>query len=581
MKASQHARTKPLKSSGLGSLSLPDEVFVWRRQLVHDTLRAAVIFSTLALIAGSIYAFISKSYWVIPLYALAYIGILLVTFLKRIPYWVQASTLIGLVYFVGVLDLIDSGRGGDGRVLLLAVPALAGLMFGRREGILALVVDVVTLLVFGWAYSSHLLSIPIEKQANTANPAAWLSNTIVLLMLGSLLVASQSFLVPRLALALKHSRKVVKELDSAQYTLREQAEGLKEANRMLSKRTQVLEATAQLAREAVSVSDMQEMLDKVVRLVGEHFDYYHAGVFLINPSKEWADLKAASSEGGKRMLARAHRLRVNQEGIVGYVTGKGEARIALDVGSDAVYFDNPDLPDTRSEMALPLRVHNEIIGALDVQSTEPNAFSEDDVGLLQIIADQVSMLVSNLQLYQQAQENLEAERNIYRTISQAKWQELLRSRPMSGYVCNEDGTFPLTSVAQAPVPGDDRLQVVKIPIQLRGQVLGAVEARKAMDQSWTKEEVHMMETLVDQLSTALESARLFQETQRRAERERLAGEITAKVRASNDPQTIMQTAVRELRQALQANRVQVLVQSENTKPASMNSQGNGESHLGE
>jgi GAF domain-containing protein len=262
------------------------------------------------------------------------------------------------------------------------------------------------------------------------------------------------------------------------------------------------------------------------------------------------------------------------------VTGKGEARIALDVGRDAVYFDNPDLPETRSEMALPLRVHNEIIGALDVQSTSANAFTDDDIGLLQIIADQVSMLVSNLQLYQQAQENLEEERNIYRTISQAKWQELLRSRPLRGYVCNEDGTYPLTSEVQPAMPVEDDLPVVKIPIQLRGQVLGVVEAHKPRDRNWTKEEIRVMETLVDQLSTALESARLFQDTQRRAERERLAGEITAKVRASNDPQTILQTAVRELRQVLQANRVQVLVQSENPSSASIDLQNNGENHSG-
>ena len=108
---------------------------------------------------------------------------------------------------------------------------------------------------------------------------------------------------------------------------------------------------------------------------------------------EYAILQAANSVGGQRMLERQHKLKVGQVGIVGYVTGQGKPRIALDVGADAVYFDNPDLPDTRSEMAVPLTIGEKVIGALDVQSEKQSAFNDEDIAVLTTMADQVAIAI--------------------------------------------------------------------------------------------------------------------------------------------------------------------------------------------
>ena len=277
-------------------------------------------------------------------------------------------------------------------------------------------------------------------------------------------------------------------------------------------------------------------------------------------------LRAASSEGGRRMLARGHRLKVGEVGIVGYVTGQGEPRITLDVGLDAVYFDNPDMPDTRSEMALPLRVHGEIIGALDVQSTREAAFSEEDAATLQILADQVALAISNTRLFQQTQESLEAERRAYGELSREAWGELLLTRPDLGQRYDPRGILPADgqwreamklAMRQGKIVLDeDRPSVVlATPIKVRDQVIGVLDAHKLADAGkWTAEEVTLLETLTEQLGLALESARLYQETQRRAARERLAAEISAKVRASMDVDTILQTAVQELGRALGTDR---------------------------
>ena len=168
---------------------------------------------------------------------------------------------------------------------------------------------------------------------------------------------------------------------------------LAETLRTSQRRASLLQASAQVSRAVVQLRDLDELLSQVTDLISRQFGFYHAGVFLIEETGRYAVLHAANSPGGQRMLARRHKLGVGTEGIVGYVTGTGRARIALDVGTDAVYFDNPDMPGTRSEMAMPLRIGEEIIGALDVQSTEESAFKEEDIAVLTALADQVSPLI--------------------------------------------------------------------------------------------------------------------------------------------------------------------------------------------
>ncbi len=326
--------------------------------------------------------------------------------------------------------------------------------------------------------------------------------------------------------------------------------------RELERRTRYMEASAQVAHDAASVLDPQQLLERVVALISERFGFYHAGIFLVDENREWAVLRAVSSEGGRRMLARDHRLRIGETGIVGYVTGQGEPRVALDVGEDAVYFNNPDMPGTRSEMALPLRVRGEIIGALDVQSTEPEAFSDEDVAVLQTLADQVAMAINNARLFQQAQKSLEAQRRAYGVQSREAWTDMLRSQLAQGYYCDASGVMPVAERSGAH--GDDGrgggegLPTLDIPVTVHGgHVIGTISARKPGDAGeWTAEETSLLETLTDQLNVALESARLYQNTQRRAVREQLIGDIVTHVRETLDMETMLKTAAQEVRQAL-------------------------------
>jgi GAF domain-containing protein len=302
-------------------------------------------------------------------------------------------------------------------------------------------------------------------------------------------------------------RELTTELEQK---VEERTKELGDTARRLEERSAQLQTAARIAREAVAIRDVDQLLDETVRLISDRFGFYHAGIFLLDETREYARLRAASSEGGQRMLARGHRLKVGEEGIVGYVTGRGEPRVALDVGVDAVFFDNPDLPETRSEMALPLQVRDEVIGALDVQSREPAAFSDEDVEVLRTLADQVAIAISNARLFQQAQEALEAERRAYGQFSREAWRRLFSSERQMGARYDPRGILP--SEGDSPATEQATLAV---PIEVRGQVIGVLDSYKQADTGgWTLDEVALMESLTHQLGVALESARLYEDAQR-------------------------------------------------------------------
>ncbi len=315
----------------------------------------------------------------------------------------------------------------------------------------------------------------------------------------------------------------------------------------LERRARYLETTAEIARQAALALDPQALLPQVVDLISQRLDFYHTGIFLIDDTGEWAVLKAASSEGGLRLLAREHQLRVGQQGIVGFVTGYGQHRIALDVGEDAVYFNNPDLPDTHSEIALPLRVRGSIIGALDVQSKERGAFSDEDVAVLQTLADQVAMAISNARLFQQTQESLKVVRQAYGEMSQQAWVETLSRQANIGYYCDNQGIQPIQRPGDVPRQAAGQ-PTMSVAIRIRDQKIGVVNAHKADE--WTSEEINLLKALVEQLGVALESARLYQDAQSLAARERLISDVTTHVRETLDIETMLKTAVQDVRQAL-------------------------------
>jgi len=339
-------------------------------------------------------------------------------------------------------------------------------------------------------------------------------------------------------------------------------------NKTLIYRTQQIQTVADVARSIASAQDLEKLLTQVAALISERFGFYHVGIFLVDEAKEYAELRAANSEGGQRMLARQHKLRIGQVGIVGYATSTGQPRIALDVGEDAVHFRNPDLPLTRSEMALPLIASGSIIGALDVQSVQTNAFSDEDIELFTTLADQVAIAIVNSRLYQETLDALEEAQHIHRQYLRQEWSKLASDSTVIGYnykinkmtplfagtIDNDDETLEPGKITNVRLYENEKeISVLKVPISLRGVVIGTINLRDESGEDWDEDSIATAEAVADQISQALENARLFEQTQRRADRERKVLEITSRIRSTTDPEAMLQIAAAELQNALNAS----------------------------
>lgn len=325
-------------------------------------------------------------------------------------------------------------------------------------------------------------------------------------------------------------------------------------------RSAYLEAAADVGRGASSILDPDQLIRQTDELIRERFGLYYVGMFLVDETGEWALLRAGTGEAGQAMLARGHRIKVG-EGMIGWSVAHAEARVAIEAGEDAVRLATAELPETRSEAAIPLRSRGQVLGALTVQDTRPGAFDEQTITVLQMMADQVAVALDNARLFAESQEALEAERRAYGELGRDGWAELLRSHSNLGFVSNRQGVYPLGDQRRPEVEmtlrtgqmamGENGETSLVMPVKVRGQVIAVVGGRKPQEASeWTAEEIALVEAMTEQLSLSLESVRLYQDTQRRAERERVTGQITARIRESLDVETVLKTAVREIGEAL-------------------------------
>ncbi|MFO7583749.1 MAG: GAF domain-containing protein [Anaerolineales bacterium] len=330
----------------------------------------------------------------------------------------------------------------------------------------------------------------------------------------------------------------------------------------LQKQANRLRVAAEVARDATTSQDLDELLNRSAQLVMDRFGFYHTGVFLVDPQREYAVLRASPTEAGQEMLRREHRLKIGQVGIVGYAAATGQPRIALDTDQDVVYFNNPLLPNTRSEMALPLMVNNQIIGVLDVQSEQAEAFSQEDIAALQIMADQLALAIQRTQVSDELQRNLQELEFAYQRFTLASWKELTEEeKNRVGYKYDGLQIVPIAEPSKESQQAIRRKQTVlksdpgnhssnakttlAIPIRVREQVIGAINLEFS-SQEVQQDILQLAEEISNRLAMSLENARLYSETQKTAEKERLAGDISSQIGSSINVETILKTAVQEI-----------------------------------
>ncbi len=430
-----------------------------------------------------------------------------------------------------------------------------------------------------------LLQLPISIfnmiHAQRADPLLWVVDTAPIVL--GLFAAYAGYKQGQVIRINEELSQREVELKNNQATLeqhvQERTVELQLANEYNERRAKQFESIAQVSRAIIQTQGLQDLLPQITQVIHQQFNFYHVGIFLLDANNEYAVLAASNSEGGQKMLSRNHKLKVGQTGIVGNVAGTGMPRIALDTGADAAYFNNPDLPETHSEMALPLlRGGQQLIGVIDVQSTEQNAFGQDDIQILTTLAEQVSIAITNARLYEETQKALLEFEMLYRRDIQTGWEKFTQSQKLVGI--HRQGTksnlllepMELPGAAEVTLSGNiyektadnnDKSSQMTMPMKLRGEIVGLLNVKMDEKQIWTSDEKDIIAAIVERAALSIESARLLEESRTAAEKERAISEMSAKISAGTEIETILKTAVRELGNQIGGAQITVEMGSEN------------------
>ncbi len=347
--------------------------------------------------------------------------------------------------------------------------------------------------------------------------------------------------------------------------------------RDLESQTLRLRVTAEISRDVASSRDLSELLDASAQLIVNRFGFSHAGIFLLDINKEYAVLVSSPTAPGQQMLADNYRLRVGEAGIVGRVAATGEPRISRDTDSDAVHLNNPLLPNTRSEMALPLKTEKNVIGVLDIQSETPQAFADDDVAIMQILADQLATAIERTRLLQEVENNLRELESAYGQFTRDNWIQVVENTETGKKGYRYDN-IRLERVTELPETGREALEKgitvtsnggnskmdkqdsVSIPIKLRGQPIGVINLK--LKEGYSEDTISTIEQAGERLASAFESARLYEEARLRADREQSISQVTTAISASSNYEEILQTTVREIGMTLPDTEVSIQIVSD-------------------
>ncbi len=479
-----------------------------------------------------------------------------------------------LIAAVTIISLNTNGLKNTGMVGMPVILVISAILLGRRSIYITTPIALIAV-----AYVAV-----INLSGSIPEVSAGMDDAIIIpvLLLGCAGIVQ--LLIGRLNESIQRARvseKIQKEENDELNELRSQLEErvsqrtaeLDFANRNNERRARQFEAIAQVVRIVSSIQDLELLIPRIAQVISEQFGFYHTGIFLLDDEREYAVLRAANSDGGKKMLERGHKLQVGQTGIVGFVTATGQPRIALDVGADAVFFDNPDLPTTRSEIALPLRYAGQIIGALDVQSAEPNAFGQNDVETLTTLADQISIAINNTSILNEARKAFIESQSRYGDTVLESWKVMQPETLQMGYQMVNSSIQPL----EKPLEGSHIQEAIEqersvlsntgnetstlaIPIRLRGRIIGIMNLQSKNNYTLTQDDADIAEAVSERLSLAIETATLLRTTQHRADIERVTADISSKISSSTHFDAILQITAQELSKALGGS--DVLVQIE-------------------
>ena len=516
----------------------------WRERFLQRILVLSAIVGLFALIP----AVISTTGLILQGVYIGVFVLLVAMILIRFPYMVKATIFVLLPLVLGFSSLTETGIRGDSLFFFLAFVTFSSLLVGPRAGIASIIISELIIIGMGYLVLNERFTLS-TKLAVGGNLLDWVSAAasqllISLVVMFGLRMLNESFHETQQRAITMYRSQLVSQKDLE--------DRIAERTHELSRKTNLLNATSIVTHQTAVLQDLDRLLNRTVSLISEQFACYHVGIYLLNQRGDYVTLQAASSEGGKRLLERGYRLRVGTEGIIGYVAAEKKPRISLDVGKDILFFDSPELAETRSELSLPLKVHSKAVGVLDLQSSEVNAFRYDEIEIFQGMADQIAVAIENARLLTESQLVISQLEIISNENTRQNWKsELSARKPSFRY-----SVTGIHAVEKSATPKGKN--VLDIPIVLRGQKIGNILLhRKVEFQKWTAQEEAIASEVAAQTALALENIRLVERTRDRASREQAISNISARIRETLDLDIVLRTSAREIQKALNLQEAEI------------------------
>lgn len=546
-------------------------------------------------VLGNLPGIIQNARWgILALYVVIFIVVITFAIRRDFSYTVRSITVIAALFALGVVILLDEGLYGSGRVFLLGNVIVAAILSGRRSRNLALAGGLITLLLIGSAMVIGIIPPPsLEPGAGNSSLTSWITGFLGFSLVALVGVLSIGTILEGLERSVEGQKRLTNELQRERASLEERVSVRTEH---LERRLVQIRTASEITRWISQVLDINVLLPQVCDLVQERFGLYYVGIFLVEENitgqENYARLAAGTGEAGRRMLENKHRLLIGGDSMIGSAIAGRKPRIALDVGQEAVRFSNPFLPRTRSELALPIltgrssqardyrsgsrsdkrpvEITGQVIstgdggeseralGAITIQSEAEAAFDEDDILVLQLLADALASAIENARLLATTQESLEEVRNVHRTYLDSAWSQVRQARGELSYTYQSDSQISSGALDdtenEPPVfsTGDDANRL-ETAIRLRDQVIGHLVLEGVPTTEWSSDQRALVETVANQAALALENARLLEQTRSLAEQERATSNLTAKVWGSTNIDNVLRNLLGELGATLNAS----------------------------
>ncbi len=471
------------------------------------------------------------------------------------------SPLAGLIVF-GFLMFSHYGIRDTAVVGLTLTIVLATLLIGANGMLVYGALALVLVIAVGIAELGGWLQTPFSAYNTLAD------YTVV--AIGIIVVSMAQWLVVR---RLNESFQRARRNEQAQIEANRELEALRASlQARVDESTAHLRAATDASRSVVSLLDPEQLLLNAVEFIHQRFGMYWVGLFRLEEGGEWAVLRASAGRV-EESWPIGHRLPVDSHSLIGAcIVGRRWLKAEDEAKLDGA-------PGASAGAVLPLQSRGEILGVLAVYTDRPPVLDDSLLSALTIIADQVVVALDNALLFQRLEESLDAERRIYGQQSTAGWQQMFRAQSQVSVMSGAQGAaltveplrpeMKLALQQRETTVSIDEQGGLALPIRVRDQVIGVVGGRKPAGAGrWSEEEIQALQTLTEQLGVALESARLYQDTQQRAARERLIGEVTARMRETLDIETVLKTTASEMRQALDLDKLVIRLVTPETDGAS-------------